>query len=64
MCCLNCRCVYIDQLGDKLGGEEDLFAEKKVILRLSQADSARQQDNFPLALKLLKGTNKVSDILP
>ena len=37
----------------------DHFEEKRVLLRLCQADAARQQANFRVALKHLKYTLKV-----
>jgi hypothetical protein len=58
--------VFIDHLSKRLENQgmqeetQNAFEMKKVLLRLSQADSAREQNNFPLALKLLKTTHRAS----
>ena len=64
----NFRCIYIDKivyLIDKAGAgvnmeeDEGIFDTYKVRLRLAQADSARSQENFIVALKQLSQTHGV-----
>ncbi len=61
------RCIYADKLaylieagaaGVKME-DEGAFDTYKVRLRLAQADSARSQDNFIVALKQLSQTHNV-----
>ena len=65
------RCVYLDHIAHRLsrdgattpsGGMARLVAQlrvNKVLLRVHQADAAREQNNFQLALQLLKATREV-----
>ena len=50
------RIVYLDQIAQHLQEESspNWIEEQKVKWRLSQAKAARQQNNFPVALKQMK----------
>ena len=54
------RCAYIDLLESQYDGSNTAnFDSYKVHMQLMQAEAARKQSNFPVALKILKSTRKV-----
>lgn len=57
------RCVYMDKVMEKLDVMEtegcSVFDEKQLLLQLLQADSACQQGNFSVAMKILRATKNV-----
>ena len=68
----NFRCIYIDKIvylidkagaGVKMEEDEGIFDTYKVRLRLAQADSARSQENFIVALKQQSQTHGVRFII-
>jgi hypothetical protein len=56
------RILYLDHIAQhieatnkmEVEGNYGLFDRHKVVLRLAQVESARQQDNFPVAMKQMK----------
>lgn len=66
---MNFRCVYLDHMLDKLNrkpshktdkSSSTVFEQYKVLMRLQQVDAATLQDNFSVALYLLRSTQKVA----
>lgn len=57
------RCVFIDHLLHQLKpvaeADRDLLERSKTLFRIQQIDSAWKQNNFNLALRLLKSTRSV-----